>query len=55
MSDTCKWNLNESDDYWEASCGYTHQFNHEGPKENNFNFCPNCGLPLEVEKQEKNP
>lgn len=38
----CAWMLDEDGDYG-TECGDTFVFTVDGPKENNFKFCPFCG------------
>jgi hypothetical protein len=48
----CVWVRDEDmhgTEYWNQSCGdYPFVFANGGPAENKFQFCPNCGRPLEV-------
>ena len=44
----CVWKPDDIDGGWDASCGLKYVFNFDGPKENNFNFCPHCGHLLVV-------
>lgn len=47
-SETCDWILDEHYDSWTTTCGNEFQFFAEGPKENNFKFCPYCGRKLKI-------
>jgi len=41
----CEWSRGEY--YWETTCQKMHfEFCDGGPKDNEFKFCPGCGLPL---------
>jgi len=42
----CEW-VND-DAMWEGSCGIVWEFPHGGPRDNDVNFCPKCGLPVKV-------
>lgn len=49
----CKWEYQgEWDHYWQTSCGGAHVFEEDGPKENDYKFCPYCGGELIVVVQE---
>lgn len=39
----CEWKYNNSEYYWESSCDHLHIFMSDGPKENEYRFCPYCG------------
>ena len=43
----CEWQK-VYDDYniWESECGLTWELIDGTPKENNMNYCPNCGKQL---------
>ena len=41
--DVCKWKYNDSEYYFESSCKHLHIFMSDGPKENEYRFCPYCG------------
>ena len=45
----CTWKYYEEYDagYWETLCGDAFQFADGTPQENNFRFCPYCGLRIE--------
>lgn len=48
---TCKWTI-EKDEYDEymyhnTECSHEICFESEGPKENNYKYCPFCGLTIE--------
>lgn len=39
-----QWAPNEYGDTYECdACGYVHQFTHDGPHGNGWEFCPECG------------
>lgn len=42
-ADVCEWKYNETEDIWESSCGHLLIFMADGPKENEYAFCPYCG------------
>lgn len=48
--DVCEWIEDEGGDDWNYStkCGREFGFYSGSPSENNFEFCPYCGLRLEV-------
>ena len=45
---TCEWSHEESDGFWESSCGDAWRFDDGGPKENNMHFCHHCGKTLRI-------
>ena len=47
----CLWKHNGNMEYpgWETSCGEEFCFIEEGPEENNYTHCPNCGGRLHIE------
>ena len=48
--DVCEWKYNDSEYYFESSCDHLHIFMSDGPKENEYRFCPYCGKKIkEVE------
>ena len=48
--DVCEWKYNDSEYYFESSCEHLHIFMSDGPKENEYRFCPYCGKKIkEVE------
>ncbi|MDE2099457.1 MAG: 3'-5' exonuclease [Patescibacteria group bacterium] len=49
----CFWKPDDVDGGWDGSCGIKYVFNSDGPKENNFNFCPHCGHLLVVGESPK--
>lgn len=44
----CQWYLDDigGDSVWETECKRAFEFNSDGPKENEFKFCPYCGRQL---------
>ena len=46
--DVCEWEYNDSEYYFESSCGHLHIFMSDGPKENEYDFCPYCGKKIKV-------
>ena len=41
--DVCQWKYNDTEYCWESSCDHLHIFMIDGPKENEYDFCPYCG------------
>jgi len=41
----CRWQKDTGEDraVWETACGSASEFIADGPKENDFRFCPYCG------------
>lgn len=46
--DLCEWKYNDSEYYFESSCEHLHIFMSDGPKENEYRFCPYCGKKIKV-------
>ena len=46
--DFCEWKYNDSEYYFESSCDHLHVFMSDGPKENEYDFCPYCGKKIKV-------
>ena len=46
--DVCEWKYSDSEYYWESSCEHLHIFMSDGPKENEYDFCPYCGKNIKV-------
>ena len=46
--DVCEWKYNDTEYYWESSCEHLHIFMSDGPKENEYSFCPYCGKKIKV-------
>ena len=46
--DVCEWRYNDTEYYWESSCDHLHIFMSDGPKENEYDFCPYCGKKIKV-------
>ena len=46
--DVCEWEYNDTEYDWESSCEHLHIFMSDGPKENEYRFCPYCGKKIEV-------
>lgn len=46
--DVCEWKYNDYEYYWESSCDHLHIFMADGPKENEYSFCPYCGKKIKV-------
>jgi rRNA maturation endonuclease Nob1 len=49
MNYICEWREDE-DGIWDTGCGNRFEFNHGGPPENSFEFCPYCGKKLKVHR-----
>ena len=47
----CTWKHDLYHDVWDTSCGDSACFISDGPKDNNYRFCPYCGKPLVVEEK----
>ena len=45
-SDSCRWTWQESDCFWQGTCGAAWQLEADDPEANNMKFCPECGKPL---------
>jgi len=48
--EVCEW-ADDNEGTWLTKCGDAFQFYEGGPKDNQFQFCPYCGLPLEERKE----
>ena len=46
--DVCEWKYKDSEYYFESSCEHLHIFMSDGPKENEYRFCPYCGKKIKV-------
>ena len=46
--DMCEWKYSDSEYYWESSCEHLHIFMSDGPKENEYDFCPYCGKKIKI-------
>lgn len=46
--DVCEWKYNDTEYYWESSCDHLHIFMSDGPKENEYDFCPYCGKKIKA-------
>ena len=46
--DVCEWKYNYSEYYFESSCDHLHIFMSDGPKENEYEFCPYCGKRIKI-------
>ena len=46
--DVCEWKYNDTEYYWESSCEHLHIFMSDGPKQNEYSFCPYCGKNIKV-------
>ena len=46
--DACEWKYNDAEYYWESSCDHLHIFMSDGPKENEYRFCPYCGKKIKI-------
>ena len=48
--DACEWKYNDTEYCWESSCDHFHIFMADGPKENEYEYCPYCGKNIKVVK-----
>jgi len=48
---SCVWTPNDVDDYWETGRCESYCFINDGPKENNYRFCPGCGKPIKEKRE----
>ena len=46
--DVCEWKYDDSEYYFESSCDHLHIFMSDGPKENEYRFCPYCGKKIRI-------
>ena len=46
--DVCEWKYDDSEYYFESSCEHLHIFMSDGPKENEYRFCPYCGKKIKI-------
>ena len=46
--DVCEWKYNDYEYYFESSCEHLHIFMSDGPKENEYRFCPYCGKKIKI-------
>ena len=46
--DVCEWKYNDSEYYFESSCKHLQIFMSDGPKENEYRFCPYCGKKINI-------
>ena len=46
--DVCEWKYNDTEYYWESSCDHLHIFMSDGPKENEYEYCPYCGKKIKA-------
>lgn len=44
----CEWKYDDCEDYFSTSCGQAHVFMSDGIKENNYEYCPYCGMVIEI-------
>jgi hypothetical protein len=45
----CVWvHTDDDEDAWDTCCGNKHCFIVDGPKENDYGFCPYCGRVLKA-------
>jgi hypothetical protein len=53
MSKTaCQWKQDHDNGSWDTSCDNKFEFTNDGPKENEFSFCPYCGGELQIKPTE---
>lgn len=52
----CEWRVEDhiiyGDAMWKTSCGAMFEFANDGPSENGFHYCYNCGKPVEVVRED---
>lgn len=49
--DVCEWKYNNIEfGVWKSSCDHLHIFMADGPKENEYSFCPYCGKKIKENK-----
>lgn len=48
----CIWTYSDDEDCWGSTCAHKFVFFDEGPDENGFAFCPFCGRPIDIIKNE---
>ena len=48
VDDVCGWKYNDSEYYFESSCKHLQIFMSDGPKENEYRFCPYCGKKIKI-------
>ena len=57
MDDTktqaCQWKYCEHECSWDTQCDNKYQFLSDGPKENDYKFCPGCGKPVTLAGDEQ--
>lgn len=46
--DVCEWKYDDSEYYFESSCDHLHIFMSDGPKENEYKYCPYCGKKIKA-------
>lgn len=44
----CEWIYIDDEYYWKTSCNHLHVFLSDGPKENEYKYCPYCGKKIKV-------
>ena len=44
----CLWLIDCDSDIWETGCGNSFVFEDGGTEENNFEFCPYCGMAIKT-------
>jgi len=50
--DKAHWVYDPVHDKWDCKiCGQAYQFTFEGPKENNYRYCPGCGNEIVLEEE----
>ena len=48
VENVCEWKYNDTEYYFESSCDHLHIFMSDGPKENEYKYCPYCGKKIKV-------
>ena len=52
---TCVWVHDENHGFYQASCGYAYQFDHEFETGNAYRFCPHCGKSIVLRAESLRP
>ena len=49
----CQWKYCDHECSWDTQCDNKYQFTNDGPKENDYKFCPGCGKPVALAGDEQ--
>lgn len=52
---SCAWTQDEDMGGWNTACGETYCFIEDGPKENDYRFCPGCGKKIDPTYNDPKP